>query len=130
MENFIKKGNDIQTMTTECLTIQYENMIKEHQQYLYKEIISTIQHHIRSISTTDIQSLIDRYLLIDLKYHGRETIDNLCEGLINDINQVINNSKNKDKKELLKRYFEYINPTIRRNQMEFRNIQKRCLRNI
>ena len=119
MEDFIKKGNDIQTITTEKLTIQYENMIKEHQKYLYKEITSTIEHRIRGISKTDIESLIDRYLLIDLKYRGRETIDKLCEGLINDINQVIKNSKNRDKNELLKRYFEYINPTIRRNQMDW-----------
>ena len=114
MEDFIKKGNDIQTITTENLTIQYENMIKEHQKYLYKEITSTIQHYIRGISATEIESLIDRYFLIDLKFRGRETIDNLCEDLKNDINQVIKNSKNKEQNELLRRYFEYINPTIRR----------------
>ena len=119
MEDFIKKGNDIQTITIENLTIQYENMIKEHQEHLYKTITSTIQHHIIGIPATDIESLIDRYLLIDLKYRGRETIDNLCEDLTNDINQVIKNSKNKDKNELLRRYFEYINPTIRRNQMDW-----------
>jgi len=119
MEDFIKKGNDIQTITTENLTIQYENMIKEHQKYLYKEITSTIEHHIRGISATEIESLIDRYFLIDLKFRGRETIDNLCEDLKNDINQVIKNSKNKEQNELLRRYFEYINPTIRRNQMDW-----------
>ena len=119
MEDFIKKGNDIQIITTENLNIQYENIIKEHQKYLYKTIISTIHHHIRGISETEIESLIDRYLLIDLKYRGRETIDKLCEDLTNDINQVIKNTKNKDKKELLKRYFEYINLTIRRNQMDW-----------
>ena len=77
MEDFIKKGNDIQTITTENLTNKYEKMIKEHQIYLYKTIISTIEHHIRGISATNIEYLIDRYLIIDLKYHGRESIDNL-----------------------------------------------------
>ena len=119
MEDFIKKGNDIQTITTENLNIQYENMIKEHQKYLYKTITSTIQHHIRGISATDIESLIDRYLFTDLKYRGLKTIDKLCEGITNDIDQVIKNSKNKDKNELLRRYSEYINPTIRRNQMDW-----------
>ena len=119
MEKFIKKGIDIQKITTEKLNNQYEIMLEEHKKYLYKNITSIIQKHIRGISQTEIESLIDRYFLIDLKYRGRETIANLCEGLTTDITEVIKNSKNKDKKENLRRYFEYINPTIRRNQMDW-----------
>lgn len=119
MEKFIQKGIDIQKITTEKLNNQYEIMLEEHKKYLYKNITSIIQKHIKGISPTEIESLIDRYFLIDLKYRGRETIDNLCEDLIIDITQVIKNSKNKDKKENLRRYFEYINPTIRRNQIDW-----------
>lgn len=119
MEKFIQKGIDIQKITTEKLNNQYENMLEEQKKYLYKNITSIIQKHIRGISPTEIESLIDRYFLIDLKYHGRETINNLCEALTNDITQVIKNFKNKDKKENLKRYFEYMNPTIRKNQMDW-----------
>ena len=119
MEKFIQKGIDIQKITTENLNNQYEIMLEEHKKYLYQNITSIIQKHIRGISQTEIESLIDRYFLIDLKYRGRETIDNLCEALIMDITQVIKNSKNKDKSENLRRYFEYINPTIRRNQMDW-----------
>ena len=119
MEKYIQKGIDIQKITTEKLNNQYEIMLEEHKKYLYKNITSIIQKYIRGISPTEIESLIDRYFLIDLKYRGRETIDNLCEDLIVDITQVIKNSKNKDKKENLRRYFEYINPTIRKNQMDW-----------
>lgn len=119
MEKFIQKGIDIQKITTEKLNNQYEIMLEEHKKYLYQNITSIIQKHIRGISQIEIESLIDRYFLIDLKYRGRETIDNLCEGLTTDITEVIKNSKNKEKKENLRRYFEYINPTIRRNQMDW-----------
>lgn len=119
MEKYIQKGIDIQKITTEKLNNQYEIMLEEHKKYLYKNITSIIQKYIRGISPTEIESLIDRYFLIDLKYRGRETIDNLCEDLIVDITQVIKNSKNKDKKENLRRYFEYINPTIRKNQIDW-----------
>lgn len=119
MEEFKKKGNDIQKMTTDKLNEEYSQMIKLHQNYLYKKIVDTIQHYIRGIRETEIESLIDIYLLTDIKYSGKQTISKLNEDLQAALIETLDTVDNKDKNKLLKVYLEKINPPLRKNQMDW-----------
>lgn len=119
MEEFKKKGINIQTLTTDDLSEEYSQMIKFHQNYLYKKIIDTIQHYIRGIREAEIETLIDRYLLTDIKYRGKQTISKLNEDLQAAFIETVDKVENKDKNKLLKVYLEKINPPLRKNQMDW-----------
>lgn len=119
MEEFKKKGINIQMSTTEELSEEYLKMIKIHKKYLYDKIINTIHHHIRGISSTEIESLIDRYLFIDIEFRGKETIETLKEGLQTAFTETIDTMNGEDKDQLLKKYLEKINLPLRRNKMDW-----------
>ena len=56
IEEFKKKGINIQTLTTDELNEEYSQMIKLHQKYLYNKIVDTVKQYIRGMSTTEIES--------------------------------------------------------------------------
>ena len=119
LEEFKKKGFDIQTLTTDELSEEYSQMIKLHQKYLYNKVIDTVSQYIRGISATEIESLIDRYLLTDIKYCGKQTISKLNDELQIAFVETLKNARNSDQNQLLRTYLEKIMPPLRKNQMDW-----------
>lgn len=119
MEEFKKKGCNIQMLTTDLLSEEYSQMLRKHQAYLYENISKVIERHIRGLGKTQIESLIDRYLLTDLKYRGKLTISKLEENLETAIVETIDNDQNQAQGQLLGNYLEKIKVILRRNQMDW-----------
>lgn len=122
MEEFKKKGINIQTETIEELREEYENMIKTHQKYLYEKITEIVHQQLRGIDERTIQSLIDKYLLTELNYNGKYTINKLDEGLQKAFTDTVGTAKNDNKKELLKSYVEKITIPLRKNKTDWAEI--------
>lgn len=119
MEDFKKEGRNIQLLTTDIFSEEYSNMLKQHQTYLYENITKIIEKYFIGINKNQIESLIDRYLLTDLKYRGKQSISKLEENLETVLFKVIDNSQTKSLESLLKIYLEEIKTPIRRNQLEY-----------
>lgn len=119
IEEFKKKGINIQTITTDELNEEYSQMIKLHQKYLYNKIVDTINQYIRGMSATEIESLIDRYLLTDIKYRGKQTISRLNDELQIAFVETLKIAKNSDQNQLLRTYLEKITPPLRKNKMDW-----------
>lgn len=119
MEEFKKRGRNIQLLTTDIFSEEYSNMLKQHQTYLYENITKIIEKYFIGINKNQIESLIDRYLLTDLKYRGKQSISKLEENLETVLFKVIDNSQTKSLESLLKIYLEEIKTPIRRNQLEY-----------
>lgn len=119
MEEFKKRGIDIQMVTTDALSEAYSQMMKKHQNYLYENLVKAIQKHLRGMSKLELESLIDRYFLTDMKYHGKQTISKLNEGFQNAFIETLDATDGKSTEQILTTYSERIKVPLRRNQMDW-----------
>lgn len=119
MEEFKKIGINIQMVTTDALSEAYSQMMRKHQNYLYENLVKAIQKHLRGMSKLELESLIDRYFLTDMKYHGKQTISKLNEGFQNAFIEIVDALEGQSKEQILTTYSERIKVPLRRNQMDW-----------
>lgn len=118
MKEFKEKGINIQETTTEELRNQYINMLKKHLIYLTKEISKILSEYNIQLRNIDIENIIEKYLLTEIKYNGMYTIEKLNEDL-QEVFEEILKEEIPEKEKIFTLYLTKIKEPIKRNQINW-----------
>lgn len=119
MEKLKKRGINIEIVTTDLFSEAYSKMTKKQQTYLYESIGKIIEKYIKGVQRGQIESLIDNYILTDIKYRGRQTISKINDGFQTAYLETIENIDTKEQEQLLRMYADKIKVPLRRNQIDW-----------
>ena len=113
MNEFNKKTVSIQENLIEKLREQYTSTLKEHQKYLSKKLSKLFPEH------SNIEKIIDKQFIPEIKYNGIFTINELSEDLEELSKSMTKESYDKepDKQQLFSLYIHMLKEKIQRNQM-------------
>lgn len=119
MEKLKKEGITIQSESIEIFRQEYEKMINKHQNILYQDITTIVYSHLMGIPENKIQTIIDNYLLTELKYKGQDEIEVLDERLKKSYKEACNEIKNNNKSQLFQAYIDKIKVPLRKNNPDW-----------